>query len=343
VLKSVIESTFNLVAALFRAIPELITLLCRLIRQYAGRRKGGEGTPIDCLPVPPDIYLRPDASLYSQSYLMSLGMAVTWDNPDIVLTDASNNPVASHELAPNTQYTVTATIHNRSNDAPAISMPVVFSLLHFGVGGTTLQSIGTAIIDLPVRGAPGEPAVAQTSWTTPAAPGHFCLQVEAVWNDDANPLDNIGQENTVVGHGRPGDRLSFSVPVRNRLQATRRFNVRLHSYVLPERPLLVETTSVTRPRQETFRQALVDRGRAQLLRRVVAANAPEQYPAPEDWEPLLTRETLRLESDETTAVDFSVTIPPTAVAGSLQPFTIVVTEEESDRLIGGVTVLCEVE
>jgi hypothetical protein len=185
--------------AVLRSVPELSGLILRIFRLYCGRRKGGEGTPIDCLPVPPHIYLRPDASLYSQSYLMSLGLAVTWDNPDIELVDASNTVVPSHDLKPATTYTVRATIHNRSNTAPAIATPVHFTLFSFGVGGTGVQAIGSDIIDLPVRAAPGEPAVAQVTWTTPSVPGHYCIQVDVICADDANPLDNTGQENTVVG------------------------------------------------------------------------------------------------------------------------------------------------
>jgi hypothetical protein len=39
----------------------------------------------NCQHVPAHIYKRPDPMIYSQQYLMSLGLAVTWQNPDIHL------------------------------------------------------------------------------------------------------------------------------------------------------------------------------------------------------------------------------------------------------------------
>ncbi|MBV8895300.1 MAG: hypothetical protein JO051_02230, partial [Acidobacteriaceae bacterium] len=34
----------------------------------------------DCQPIPKHIYRRPDPLIYSQQYLMSQGLAVTWNN-----------------------------------------------------------------------------------------------------------------------------------------------------------------------------------------------------------------------------------------------------------------------
>src|SRR6476620_11603867 len=39
----------------------------------------------ECQRIPADVYRRPDPMIYSQPYLTSLGLAVTWDNPDIHL------------------------------------------------------------------------------------------------------------------------------------------------------------------------------------------------------------------------------------------------------------------
>jgi hypothetical protein len=36
----------------------------------------------DCQHVPAHIYKRPDPMIYSQQYLISKGLAVTWDNPE---------------------------------------------------------------------------------------------------------------------------------------------------------------------------------------------------------------------------------------------------------------------
>ena len=42
--------------------------------------------------VPPHTYKRPDPMIYSQYYLASKGIAVTWDNPDIQLFDGGTVP-----------------------------------------------------------------------------------------------------------------------------------------------------------------------------------------------------------------------------------------------------------
>jgi hypothetical protein len=339
-----LRALVHVLQALLRAIPELIELILRVVRLYCRRRKGGEGTPIDCLPVPPEIYLRPDASLYSQGYLMSLGLAVTWDNPDIELVDASSSVVSSYDLQPATTYTVRATIHNRSNSAPAIAMPVHFTLFSFGVGGTTAQAIGSRVVNLPVRGAPGEPVAAEVTWTTPATAGHYCIQVDAICVDDANPLDNTGQENTVVQGGRPGERLDVRIPVRNRLQGARAFHAQVHSYTLPDRPILpipaepaTAAGEARAPQQETARE------RTARLNRIVAANAAQKHPAPAEWQPALSHRELALEENGVVELGFSVTIPSSASKGLRQPFNVVVVETGTGRLLGGVTLIVVVE
>ena len=51
---------------------------------------------------------RPDPCIYSQQYLLSLGLPVTWDNPDIVLR-RNGVIVAENDLLPNTDYEIGAT------------------------------------------------------------------------------------------------------------------------------------------------------------------------------------------------------------------------------------------
>jgi len=59
--------------------------------------------------------------IYSQFYLMSKGVAITWDNPDIQLFDGGGVGVASHALTPSTPYEIRARIWNGSTDAPAVN------------------------------------------------------------------------------------------------------------------------------------------------------------------------------------------------------------------------------
>lgn len=64
--------------------------------------------------------------MYSQSLLAAQGLAVTWDNPDIVLR-LSGADVPSSSLLPDTDCGVVARIWNNATDAPVVQMPVRFS------------------------------------------------------------------------------------------------------------------------------------------------------------------------------------------------------------------------
>jgi hypothetical protein len=346
-MKAIIDALIDFVKRVLGALPGLIRLLLLLLRRACERkRQYGGKQPMHCLPIPAGVYLRPDASIYSQNYLMSLGMAVTWDNPDVHLTDALNNVVGSHSLKPSTSYTVTATIHNRSNDAPALDMPVVFRLFGFGVGGGTVQEIGSVKVDLPVRGAPGEPVEASVTWTTPPAPGHYCIQIEAVLPDDANPLDNVGQHNTVIQGVSAGRALHLIVPIRNRLQGVRTFAVRHHSYHLPAEPIV--RRGLGRRRRDALDDVRADTTREaretdeSLQARVVAANRPELFASPPDWAPAVSARRVTLEAEGTTEVEFTATVPASAPAGSRQLFHVSVTEESTERPVGGVTAIFDI-
>lgn len=217
----------------------LIDLIRWIIRQLATRRRGKElrdvrrGRPVRCAPrcvvVPPQIYKRADPMIYSQFYLMEQGLAVTWDNPDIQLFDGGV-PVSSSLLKADHDYQVAATIYNNSTDAPAVGLPVVFSFLSFGVG-TVDNPIGMTKIDLPVKGAAGHPALAKMNWHTPAAAGHYCLRVLLVWPDDANPKNNLGQENTNVGTATSP--ATFTFPVRNDDTIRKHIKMIADAYAIP--------------------------------------------------------------------------------------------------------------
>jgi hypothetical protein len=284
--------------------------------------------------VPAGVFLRPDASIYSQRYLMSLGAAVTWDNPDVHLTDLAGNTVASHDLAPGTDYRIEATIHNKSNGAPAPGLPVRFTLLGFGIGGPAEQFIGADTIDLPVRGAVGEPAVASVVWTTPVAQGHYCIEIEAIWADDANPLDNLGQHNTVVREVEAGALVDLTLPVRHDRQGTRLLTAHVHGYQVPTQPLLRD---IATGRSET-QEVVGDHAQA-----VLAANAEALFPLPADWSVELSHPRLELDAGaDAVPVSLRIGVPPTASPGLEQPITLVFVDAEVGNPIGGVTVLCRV-
>ena len=219
-----------------------LTDIIALIRRRSRDGKRGEafrrnrlGRPLHCTPrcavVKPDVYKRADPLIYSQRYLMEQGLAVTWDNPDIQLYD-QGVPVSSRELKADTEYDVVATVYNNSLDAPAVGLPVEFSYRTFGVGAA-ITVIGKPVIDLPVKGAPQHPAKATAHWRTPATSGHYCLLVSLIWPDDANPKNNIGQENTDVGDA--ASPAVFTFPVRNEDTIRKRVRMTADAYTLPAR------------------------------------------------------------------------------------------------------------
>src|SRR5262245_2812795 len=223
---------------LFRWVGDFIAIVARLLAKRSrnkGLRDDRRGRPLHCRPrcavVPPAVYRRADPLIYSQPYLMEQGLAVTWNNPDIQLFE-NGVPVSSSALKPGTKYEIDATIWNNSLDAPAVGMPVQFEFQSFGVGAV-LTPIGTQVVNLPVKGAPGHPTHAKQPWTTPQTPGHYCIKVRLVWPDDANPKNNLGQENTnVVAATSPA---VFTFPVRNDDTIGKRVRMSADAYQIPKK------------------------------------------------------------------------------------------------------------
>jgi hypothetical protein len=247
---------------LFRLIvlwpARLWNLLCELLDFIKNFRKRRRRTFRDscCVDVPPDVLLRPDPLIYSQYYLLSQGLAVTWDNPDIELFDNGGNLVPSHKLVPNTEYEVRVRVWNGSFDAPAPGLPVYLSLLTFGINMVSTP-IGKTSVNLSVRGAPGHPALATFKWKTPEVRGHYCLQARLDWSDDANPNNNLGQENVDVGVFQSP--AVFQFPVRNEQRYPRQLHLTVDTYSIPE---LVPCDDVTPPRDERTPQTRLQESEA---------------------------------------------------------------------------------
>jgi hypothetical protein len=253
----------------------------------------------DCQHVPPHIYKRPDPMIYSQQYLMSKGLAVTWQNPDIHL-ELGGVPVDSHDLKPSTTYDVIARIWNNSLDAVVVNMPVEFSFLSFGIG-TTKTHIASTPVDVAAKGAPGCPAFARVQWTTPPTPGHYCLLVEFFWADDANPFNNVGQHNTDV---KPlnSPKANFTVPVRNAARERREVAFRVDAYALPVLPECGRLPAVDNPRPS--RETVVRR-----LREIAAAANPASFPVPAGWTVTVAPADLVLAGGEQRDVVVDITAP----------------------------------
>lgn len=235
--------------------------------------QGSEGhPPSKGVKLPGTIYKRPDPFLYSQSWLMSLGLAITWDNPDIDLFDPADPspspaPVPSHKLKPSTAYTVQARIWNNSLEAPAVNLLVRFYYLSFGIG-TVRNYIGETHINLGVKGSSHSPALAKIGWMTPASAGHYCLQAEIVWDDDANPLNNLGQKNVDVKKLNSPD-ATFTFPLRNISADDRKIALTADAYSIPALPAC-KPAETQRPSRD------VGQGR-------LAPHRRGAHPVPEGW------------------------------------------------------------
>ena len=231
---------FSTLASLLRTILYgWVLSLCELIRLLCRRRpkppQGPEHRPptrSDCVTIDHPAFKRPDPLLYSQPHLIAQGLAVTYDNPDITLL-LGGSPVSSSALLPATTYEVRARIWNNSLDAPVIDMPAHLSFLDFGVGNEPIP-VGTTTVDVGVKGSPDQPAFATWLWTTPPAPGHFCLQVLLDPADDLDRTNNLGQENTdVVAAASPA---VFTFKLRNDTPRQRQYRFEVDAYQIPPPP-----------------------------------------------------------------------------------------------------------
>lgn len=282
----------------------------------------------ECAPVPPHIYRQPDPMIYSQRYLQSQGMAVTWTNPDVTIRQGGV-AVDPDKLLPGTTYDVVARIWNGSTDAPAIGLPVRFSFLSFGVG-TQAHPIGDTTVDLGAKGAPNCPTEATQSWTTPVIPGHYCLLIELIWADDANPLNNVGQSNTHVEKLKsPYAKFDFEAANLDRDRHVYRFTS--DAYAIGPRPSC-ERQAVARVSPPTADEI---QARAAAAR---AEHNPAAFPIPAGWSVVVDPTEVAIDPGESRTVTVDVTAPDT-FTGS-QPFNVHAFDEH-DRLIGGVTLVVE--
>ena len=253
-----------------------------------------------CVPIHRPEFYQPDPLIYAQFYLMSLGMAVTWDNPDIVLEEGGV-PVSSAHLKPDTDYDIVARVWNNSTDAPVVALPVRYSFLSFGIG-TTSTSIGSTFVDLGVKGGPNHPAFAKIRWHTPKKAGHYCIQVYLDWADDSNPNNNLGQENTQVGSAHSPAEFTFNL--RNAANEFQDFHFETDAYaVAPLAPCQDRKPDAAARRSSAFER-----------------NHREAYPVPVGWTIELQPAQLRLAPGEEVEIVARIT-PPAGFKGK-QPINV---------------------
>jgi len=284
--------------------------------------KGSEGhPPSKGIHFPPHTYKRPDPMIYSQYYLMSRGIAISWDNPDIQLFEGLS-PVSSDKIGTSKTYTIHADILNGSVDAPVVNLLVRFYYLSFGVG-TIKHYIGETFVDVPVKGAAGLPAKAEHTWTTPATAGHYCIQVELLWPDDANPYNNLGQENINVQ--KLASPATFQFTLRNDSRFRRRYELRADAYERPRRIPCPERPPNAPPRGGIEADPF-------------ALHRLKNHPVPEGWKvEFQPSDVIVLPGEEEQLVTVIVTAP----AGFVGRQPINVNAFDGDELMGGVTLYAE--
>lgn len=204
-----------------------------------------EETEDDCGRIPEPLIRRPDPAIYSQTLLMSQGLPVTWNNPDIWVapaSDPSSIEPDSYHLKADTHYIVSVRAHNASTDA-AIGTKVRLVYRPWSFNSPDLTPVETdaggnevfRFVDIPPMGA----AIAQFNWHTPAlAPGeqkHYCLQAHLSHPLDINLANNMGQENTNVAGLNPspvlpGDVIAIDVPLFNTGRRGQDFRFRWDTY-----------------------------------------------------------------------------------------------------------------
>ena len=334
-MKSFLQGLADFLKALAQVLKSLPAYVLRIRRFLCGLwlaiRRGFHRPPRDgcCVQLLPNVHVRPDPMIYDQYYLMSQGLAVTWDNPDIQLYDMGGNPVSGDNLVANEKYQVVVRCWNNSYVAPAAGLLVKLSFLSFGIGITSTP-VSATTTNLGVKASTQCPAYANFVWLTPATPGHYCLQATLVWPDDANPNNNLGQKNTQVGalHS-PAE---FLVPVHNQATVPRLFEIEADMYKLPELPSCTDQP-VSREKQDRYTESRT-RWKATLQ-----TQAYGMFPVTPAWKVTISPNQFKLEPNESRSITVSIEPAMGPFVGT-QSFNIhgfAAPPQEPRMLVGGVT------
>ncbi|MEP7201690.1 MAG: hypothetical protein ABI894_03720 [Ilumatobacteraceae bacterium] len=299
---------FGWILALISLIKQIWVLIQRWLRRRKLPERQRKGADEDCVTVPPGRVSHPDPLIYSQWELMKLGLAVVWDNPDVQLFHVGA-PISSWDLQPATEYEVVARVWNNSTDAPVIGLPVRFYVLSFGIGASLDYIDATSIPVLGVKGGPNHPAFAKVNWTTPATPGHYCLQVILDPADDANYGNNAGAENTLVGVAHsPAD---FTFELRNDTRRRQTYRFEVDTYQIPELRPCDERDPDSRPPADARPQPEMPQRRAV---HVPAKHDHRNHPVPDGWNVEVTPAEPSLDADAAVPIHVQIT-PPAGFVG----------------------------
>lgn len=273
---------------------KFLKVIKKLCRDFKKTDTEKDNSAAKCTTINHPSFHRPDPCIYSQSYLKSLGLAITWDNPDIYVTKGGVI-VEEHELIAGTEYEINATVWNNSYDAPAMGMQVGFSYKSFGAG-VGLHPIGRKTINLGVKGGINHPATAKILWVTPSEPGHYCLKAELFWIDDANTENNIGQNNIRII--KPLSPAQTNFQLRNDTKKPHRYYFEIDTYTIPKQNSCDESP---------FKKNMTNR--AERIKQVLPLHSKENFPVPAGWKAELLPEAISLAPGEETTIHVTITPP----------------------------------
>ena len=245
-LLALVQLLLLLIFGILALIVRILECLCKLFRKM--NLKEEEEKDGKCnQPLPEDITRRPDPCIYSQQYLQSQGVAVTWNNPDIWMAKASTPGVIepdSYHLEADTDYIVSVRCHNASTDL-ALGVKVRLLYRPWSFNSPDLLPVQTSPGGQEVVRFANIPGMGSTivlfNWhTPPVTPGetqHFCLQAHLSHPMDINLENNMGQENTNVhsanpGHVAPGEVVEVDVPLFNHSKFAKTFGFRADAYAI---------------------------------------------------------------------------------------------------------------
>jgi hypothetical protein len=240
----------GLVVLLVVFIPSLLLRFWEKLLKFLRTRnfKAEEDEKDPCNPpFPEPVMRRPDPSIYSQTYLVSQGVPVTWNNPDIWMAKVATPNVIepdSYHLEADTDYIVSVQAHNASTDlALGVKVRLLYRPWSFNSPDllpVDVNANGQEVVRFVNVAGMGS-AIAQFNWHTPSVPPgeerHYCLQAHLSHPLDVNLENNVGQENTNVhsanpGHVAPGELIRVDVPLLKLGEEAARVIFRADAYAI---------------------------------------------------------------------------------------------------------------
>ena len=249
ILKYLADSLMVVPKVIYRLLQWLIKLLISIFNKLRKKKKKKSKDYKKCMRLPAGVSRWPDPCLYSQRYLMARGISVTWNNPDIEITDLNGNLVSSGNLQANTHYFVNAIIHNASFD-PAIGVHVGCTVRKWGIETEDRKPIeldnnGQPVIKI-IHISPWGTQIAKFNWHTPQVQReHICIEVKCSHPNDRETENNVGQENTTVIGAEPGSTFRIIVPFYNALEIDQEFQLWADEYEIPKEEVLLNLKKVS--------------------------------------------------------------------------------------------------